>query len=380
MATVAAAVLLAVASAAWAPTAAAMTSDGKIVVLLDLSHGESDKYVNYIVGNLSDIAVFVLLKNATLTPEVLGNVDVVILGQPTASLSSDEIQALIDWLDSGPHVLWIAGDSDYGSGPQVQEIVNTLLEAVGSHLRLETGSVYDNVHNAQRFYRVLGVVNPDDKPEYNTSVIKEGITKPVLYHGPGVVIWVDDQGNCHDLAKEELPNMIRIVWTYDTAYIADNNAPPLTCYDPTVDKNRTFVMLAAEVLGDDIIVASGESPYGDYEPTWSWEYYNVSLDGPRFVSNMISWFKWWIANGGKPLEITTTTTTPTQTATSTATSTQPAGTTTSQAQTTTPTGGAGGQAATTTTTQGKGGNTALIAAAVVIIIIIIAAAALALRR
>lgn len=352
----------------------ASSGDGKIVVMLDLSHGESDKYANYIIGNLSDIADFVLLKNATITPEALGNVDVLIIGQAGASFSSDEIQAIVSWLESGPKVLWIAGDSDYGNdGPVRQEIANTLLEAVGSHLRLEVGAVYDNVHNADAFYRVLGEVKPDDKPEYNTSVIAQNITKPVLYHGPTVLIWQDDQGNYHDLATETQPNFIRIVWTYNTSYIADNSPPPLNYYDPAIDKNRTFVMLAAEVMGDDIIVASGESPYGDYEPTWSWEYHGVQLDGPQFVRNMILWFKWWIDNGGKPIEITTSTppaTTSTPTATGSPTTQTPTQTGTPTSPATTP----------GTTTQEAKSNTTLIVAAVIVIIIIIAAAAAALRR
>jgi hypothetical protein len=353
--------------------ASAAGGDGRIVVALDLAHGESDKYVNYIVGNLSNVADFVLIENTTITPELLGNVDVLILGQPDAELSGDELQAIINWLQSGHRILWVAGDSDYPPGTRRQKIANEVLEAVGSHLRLEMGAVYDAVHNAGAFYRVLGRVAPDNKPEYNTSIISQGITKPVLYHGPTVLLWVDDQGNYHDLAKEAPDNVIRIVWTYNTSYIADNEKPPLNYYDPAIDKNRTFVMLAAEVMDDDIIVASGESPYGDYEPTWSWEYHNVSLDGPRFVSNMILWFKWWIDHGGKPIELTTTTTTQTTTTTKTSTSTGAAPSPTSTAP-------AGAGAAGTTSTTSKGSNAALITAIVVIIIIIIAAAALALRK
>ena len=362
----------------------ASAGDGKIVVMLDLAHGESDKYVNYIVGNLSDIADFVLLKNATITPEALGNVDVLIIGQPTASFSSDEIQAIVSWLESGPKVLWIAGDSDYGSGSQVQEIVNSLLEAVGSHLRLEMGAVYDQVHNAGAFYRVLGQVLPDDKPEYNTSIIAQNITKPVLYHGPTVLIWEDDQGNYHDLATETLPTFIRIVWTYNTSYIADNTPPALVYYDPTIDKNRTFVMLAAEVMDDDIIVASGESPYGDYEPTWSWEYHGVQLDGPQFIKNMVLWFKWWIENGGQPVQITTTTTpaqtTTSQSPTSTGTTTSAGGTTTAQSPTQTGTSTSPSPTSTGTTTQGAKSNTALIAGVIIVVIVIAVAAALLARR
>jgi hypothetical protein len=376
-----------------APKASA--GDAKIVVALDFSHGESHKYVNYIVGNLSNIADFVFI-NESITPDILKNVNVLIIGQPTTSFSASEIKAIVDWLQSGKRVLWIAGDSDYGSGPNSQKAVNALLEAIGARLRLEYGSVYDAVHCAGAFYRVLGQVKPDNIPGFHTDIISQGISKPVLYHGPDVVIWVDSNGNYHDPVTETFPGLIRIVWNYVTAYIADNNPPPLVLYDPTVDTNRTFVMLAAEVQDNDLIVVSGESPYGDYEPTWSWFYHGVELDGPKFVSNMIKWFQWWVTSPsvpplkapppvdphtGKPMTTTTATTTTPATTTTTTTTTSPTTTspTTSPA---TSTYGSPTQTATitpTTTTTAKKSK-AVVWAVIIIIIIIIIAAAVALAR
>ena len=361
-------------------------SNGKIVVALDFAHGESHKYVNYIVGNLSSIASFVLINNS-ITYDELKNVDVLIIGQPRTSFSSSEVAAILKWLQTGKRVLWIAGDSDYGSGSNVQKIVNSLLVAINAKLRLEYGSVYDNVHNAKAFYRVLGHVSPDNLPGYHTDIISQGITKPVLYHGPDVVIWQDSKGQYHDPVTEPFPGLIRIVWTYTTAYIADNNPPPLVLYDPTVDVNRTFVLLAAEVHSNDLIVVSGESPYGDYEPTWSWKYHGVPLDGPKFVTNMIKWFKWWVTSTttpkletppkvdphtGKPISTTTTTsTTSTTSTTTTHTTTKPTKTSPATSPTT---------SSPTTTTTTKKSNKALIWGTVIVIIIIIIVAAALLAK
>ncbi len=281
----------------------------KPVVAVDLAHGESDKYLDYIMGNITFVEWKVLKDK--ITSDVLADVDVLIIGQPTVGFDAEEIQAIIDWLSQGNKAIWVASDSDYGGGPTSQQAANDLLEAIGSKLRIETGAVYDDVFNCQRFYRVLGTVRPDLIWELKTYIISDGVIKPVLFHGPSVVIWVDDEGNPHDPVTEVFPGLIRIVWTSPLAYIADNNPPPLTLYDPLIDRSRSFVMLAAEYQPDlnNIIIASGESPYGDYEPTWASEYYDVELDGPKFVTNMIKWIVTLITEGPeKPAPETVTVT------------------------------------------------------------------------
>ncbi|MCS7128358.1 MAG: glucodextranase DOMON-like domain-containing protein [Desulfurococcaceae archaeon] len=264
-----------------------------LTVAVDLAHGESDKYLSFIIGNITFVNWKIIAPGANITSDLLSDVDILLIGQPTRSFTADEIVAIVQWFNSGKKAVWIAADSDYGAmGPVSQEIANTLLEAVGTKLRIDLGSLYDNVNCAAAYYRVLLRVMPDNIFELYTSVISEGITKPVLGHGPGLLVWVDEGGTYHDPAKETFPGLVRIVWSYETAYFAENNPPYSRVYDTLFDKNRTFVFLAAEYMRDlnNIVVASGESPYGDYEPTWSSRYYGVDLDGPRFVTNMIRWF------------------------------------------------------------------------------------------
>ena len=57
--------------------------ENKLVVALDLGHGESDKYINYIMSNITFVD-FILI-NGTINSTVLQNVDILILGQPTGS-------------------------------------------------------------------------------------------------------------------------------------------------------------------------------------------------------------------------------------------------------------------------------------------------------
>ncbi|MCE4600512.1 MAG: GldG family protein [Desulfurococcales archaeon] len=372
----------------------AAAQSNTITVAVDLSHGESDKYLGYIQGNITFVN-WVNITEGPITTDMLQGVDVLILGQPTIAFSPDEMDAIAQWLASGKKVLWVAGDSDYGSGNATQVYVNDLLEYIGAKLRVEYASFYDDIHNAQRFYRVLVHVQVDNNPDLETSMIAEGITKPILAHGPAPLIWVDDEGNPHDPVTETFDGLIRILWSYDTAYIGDNNPPLPLVYDPILyghgAGNFTFVFLAAEYHPDtnDVIVVSGESPYGDYEPTWSWEYYGVALDGPKFVTNMISWFKTLITEvfaATAPSQTVTVTKTVTKTSTvtvtetTTKTETSVKTTTATVTETTTATETVTETTTSPTTVTVEKTNTGLVIGAVILVLIIVAAAVYFLRK
>ena len=291
-----------------------------IVVAIDLAHGQSSKYVVFMQGNIT----WVRWKNITerpITSEVLADVDIFIIGgYIDIPYSVEELTALNEWLNQGNKVLWVSGDSDYGTGPSRINNANAVLEFIESKLRIEHGSVYDDINNAGRAnYRTLARVMPDNIPWLRTHIISAGITKPVLYHGTSCVIWTDGV-NYYDTVNKTFDGLIRIVWTYDAAYYSENNPPAGWVYIPGVDTNRTFVLLAGEYIPNknNLILASGESPYGDYEPTWSSFYYGVELDGPKFVTNMINWFISIITEPPTPPEIPTITITETIYTTTTA--------------------------------------------------------------
>ena len=258
----------------------------EVVVAVDLSHGESDKYLDRIMGNITWVEWRVITEG--FTPDTLSGVDILLIGQPNVAFSPAELDALTSWFNEGGKVVWVAADSDYGSGPGVQDIANSLLQALGSRLRIDLASVEDPVQNAGgRSYRVVADVDPDEPFK---GILDEGITKPVLYHGPGILAYEKEDGSWESLANEAPDGIYRVVRTSPNGVIVENNPPAAEAH--TAGDQGSFVLLAFEFIevdgGVNMVIASGESPYGDYEPTWATEYYDKALDGPKFVTNMIN--------------------------------------------------------------------------------------------
>ncbi len=312
----------------------------------DLGHGENDKFLGYIIGNTSSIVGWAII-NGSFTPEALANVSILILGQPEVNLTSDEIDALQAWLASGPRVIWIGGDSDYRSGASRQAVANAILEAIGSHLRLELAEVMDGEHNTGRPWSLVGYAAPDNITEFNTSIISVNVTKPILLHGPTAVYWLSENGSCIDPVNTTIEGLVRILWSYNTSYIEDSQPPAPVCYAD--GQQGPFVLMAAEAIGDDLVIVSGETPYGGYQPMWTWYYYGTELDGPQFVSNVIAWAAWWVESHTQATTTTGTGTTTGGNTTGTGTTTAPSTETTTPISTTT--GGAGTGTGTNTSTQ-----------------------------
>jgi len=283
---------------------------------VDLSHAESDKGLTVLTdkeGNvvaegmiktISDVT-WVYIGDPTLadklgienvgekiTGEALKNVDFLILGQPSQAFTPEEIQALTQWWNEGGKILWVAADSDYGdSGVQRIDFANAVLDAIGVNLRVDQASIEDSVSNAGAGYRVVGVVNPDtDTPE--RDAILQDLTNggKVLFHGPGVVAYVDESGNWKPLSPDAgIENVYVIVTSSENGQVVENSDPAAQAY--TVGDTGKFPLLAVQLFPDkkNVLIVSGETPYGGYEPMWTPEYNGVKLDGPQFVTNFIHW-------------------------------------------------------------------------------------------
>ena len=228
------------------------------------------------------------------------NITVLLIGQPLANFTPEEVSAIRRWLEDGGKVLWVAADSDYGNGAKTQEIVDRFLTQLNmTNLRVDLCSLEDPVSNAVgKSYRVVAYDDPwKDTPMRDILVknLKNG--GRVLTHGPGVIAWVDEKGgtgNWHQLNEISKPQYAYvIVHSNSSSDIVENSAPAANAYQ--AGAKGAFPIVATQIipLGNnrqpDVIIVSGETPIGGYEPMWTAKYYNISLDGPTFVANLLKW-------------------------------------------------------------------------------------------
>lgn len=291
----------------------AMASAATIGV--DLAHGENDKGLAALTDRDGNVIAEGMIKKIgdvtwvyigpadkadtlgiqqvgeSITYDAIKDINFLIIGQPTQPFSPDEINALKQWWNDGNRILWVAGDSDYGNGPNTINNVNSILDALGVNLRLDQCSVEDSQSNAGAGYRVVAVVNPDDKTPKKDEITKDLQNGgKVLFHGPGVVAYVDDNGNWKTLKPNEgLDNIYVIVTSTENGQIVENTDPAAQAY--SAGSNGKFPMLVVQTFPDkkNLLIVSGETPYGGYEPMWAPEYHGVKLDGPTFVTNFIHW-------------------------------------------------------------------------------------------
>ncbi|GAB6148053.1 hypothetical protein [Stetteria hydrogenophila] len=286
-----------------------------LVILVDMSHGQNPGGLDYLmklvpeaywivlVASEADVASLPesVLKLADevrvggFTPDNLNGVDMVIIGQPTLLPDPMELQALADWFNDpeSPRAVWVAADSDYPAqgSETAQQFANQVLEALGSRLRVDYVSVEDQESYAGKTYRVVGIVDPT--PKDRPSALLAYVASKVLFHGPGAVYALDDNGNPVNPLETPVPNVCVIVRTSDSGVIvehqtADSGGLSGVLYHAG-DTGR-FPLLAIERVKTSplkTVVASGESPYSGYQSMATWLYHGVRLDGPSFVRNLI---------------------------------------------------------------------------------------------
>jgi hypothetical protein len=311
------AILLALAVTLAVPTTRAAVS---YVVVVDLSHGQGVKGLDVFLKTLYDAEVYLIVPSKefydALSPQIkalatgyyVGNLakftdpatgreytltgiytDLLIIPQPTKPIVADEVTAVISYLKTRGGGLWVAGDSDYGAGEDTIKIVNDFMIAIGANIVLDYLSIADPVSNCGADYRVVAWVKPPKGLEF----LAYGAEK-ILMHGPGVVAFYNPTTGTF----EKLTDVIKtrddikvIVWSSPNGTIVENNAK-IRGIAYEVGSIGAFPMVVAQIMpqyNNAIVILSGETPVGGYQPMITAQYYLVYLDGPRFVRNMVLW-------------------------------------------------------------------------------------------
>jgi len=294
-----------------------------VPILADVAHGEAtkglDRWVNSTANSdaISDFAKLYILvlpgapldptldrlnktKMATLITGDLSTIDlsqfkVIILGQPPKPLTDAELAALKKWFEEGGKVLWCAADSDYPAqgSEESQAVCNDVAEYLGAHIRVDYVSVEDSKHNAGAGYRVVGVIDPPPSLAFLGFMAQR-----VLFHGPSVIAVVLPNGTwvpaTSPVVSKYYNNIAVIARTTENGVIVESRtSADGKGRDGIAHKagdRGVFALMAVEFMpSGSVLILSGETPYGGYEPCVAPEYYRVKLDGPRFFRNLMLW-------------------------------------------------------------------------------------------
>ncbi|MHA1494203.1 MAG: hypothetical protein ACTSRQ_09305 [Candidatus Thorarchaeota archaeon] len=125
---------------------------------------------------------------------------------------------------------------------------------------------------------------------WDLEVFNDGVTN-VLMHGPTLLFGDDGAYNVTPVAleTETITDVYPLFYYGANATILDADTTDPVAHE--INDVGNFVAVALENnAGDDdsgALVVSGASPYGGYQPMYSSEYKNVTLDGYNLVLNCI---------------------------------------------------------------------------------------------
>jgi hypothetical protein len=270
----------------------------KPVIVVDMSHGEYSSYVfgeedTWLANNLTDMGFEVIFAwgglNATILEDATGLLVGAIYGV-NEGFAPAEVTAVADWFNGGNKFMWVGSDSDYAGYAYINDNSSLILDAVGSHVYPEAISISDAYSNCNASYRV--VANMTSTDPYVSDLV-DGVSA-VLMHGPTSLYGSSSGAEGTDVVALEnttIDNVYPVLYYGASATIGDSDlVPPLAHKD---GESGNFVAMTVEVnAGEDgtgVIVVSGASAYGDYQPMFTTEYYDVPLNGDVLVKQTIDW-------------------------------------------------------------------------------------------
>ncbi|MFW9956831.1 MAG: hypothetical protein ACFFCT_02060 [Candidatus Odinarchaeota archaeon] len=261
-------------------------------IVFDMSHGQYKDTIfaaedAMLEANLTAMGFNVIWAWGGINDTILEDATGLVLGAiygTTNGFTNAEVTAIDDWFNAGNKFLWVGSDSDYAGYAYINNNASMILDAVGSHVYPEALSISDAYSNCNASYRV--VANGTSTDPYVADIVKD--VDAVLMHGPtslyGSTTGTQGTGVVA-LENTTIENVYPLVYYGASATITDSDlVPPLAHVDGEEGK---FVAVSIEVnAGDDetgVIVVSGASPYGDYQPMTTEEYYTVPLNGYNLV-------------------------------------------------------------------------------------------------
>ena len=265
-------------------------------IVIDLSHGQYSSYVfgeedTWLASNLTAMGYDVVFAYGGLNDTILATADGLLVGAiygTTNGFTAQEVTDVAAWFNAGGKFMWIGSDSDYSGYAYINDNSSLILDAVGSHVYPEAISISDPHSNCNASYRV--VANRTSTNAFVADIV-DGVDQ-VLMHGPTSLYGSTSGAEGTDvvaLETDTITNVYPILYYGASATIGDSDlVPPLANDD---GDSGEFVAMTLEMnagdAGTGVIVVSGASPYGDYQPMFTEEYYTVPLEGDDLVKQAI---------------------------------------------------------------------------------------------
>jgi hypothetical protein len=258
-------------------------------VLIDLSHSNThDIDFDDFVSDLTVWGFEVVLATGGINDTILADVDIFMETMPYLNFTADETTALSDWFAGGNKSMWLATDSDFTTAAAVNGPIyqNDLLETVGAKLRFEPVSVESPDVNIEAPYRVL-------VPIFNRAPgVASAISANVrigFFHGPAILCgW--NGTDYVDLETAAPENVTWIAKTSGSSVLVETD-PSYLAYAHTEGQEGPFVIMAAEEVGTNKIVLTGEAIFTVYKHMYG---YPGERDYPQddkiLVKNVFNWF------------------------------------------------------------------------------------------
>ncbi|WP_252234737.1 CehA/McbA family metallohydrolase [Clostridium sp. ZS1] len=260
-------------------------------ILVDGSH-----YNQYITGDyagkytafknlLTEKDGLTIVNKDKITDETLKDVKILVLTNPqstentTAGLKAskfddDEIQAIKRYVEKGGNVIvstradYKDGKGEYSNGSQM----NSVLEAIGTKLRVNDDEVIDTTTNGGQEYRLY--LTNYDSPNYNLLTgVENGKDQYSFYNGASVIL-------AHGASPDGVDFLVKGFETTETkdADGDKDNVP--------VDKGSVNTMGVEQLSNGAKIVVSGNTFFSDFEidGTNGDKYSNVKI-----TNNIVNW-------------------------------------------------------------------------------------------
>jgi hypothetical protein len=279
-------------------------------IVIDYSHGQYkssiyDVWDKWMIDNLTDAGYNVVEAWGGLNATVLDGASALLIGSTFNGLITNaEVTAISEWFAAGNVFLWVAGDSDY-YGSNINDNATKVLEAVGSHIYPDGCDITDLESNAGGDYRPVANETSDDA---FVEDIVAGVTK-VLCHGPTTLYGsttADPATGIVALETTSIANVYPVLYYSEAAKIKNNDLIDPVAH--TEGEEGSWLCMAVEVYAGtamtSAIAVSGASPYGDYQPMYTDEYYGNTLDGYELVEQTIDWGIEWAEAATPPTDMT----------------------------------------------------------------------------